>query len=94
MFKMFKCISSSMLKILVYGLSIVLFSNASAFAEFKCPKTSGIFKTVDLAFLNKKDLVGIPTNISNEGKPSLGLLGERELLGQRGMHYPPPPISE
>jgi len=48
----------------------------------------------DLAFLNKKDLVGIPTNISNEGKPSLGLLGERELLGQRGMHYPPPPISE
>ena len=52
MFKMFKCISSSMLKILVYGLSIVLFSNASAFAEFKCPKTSGIFKTVDLAFLN------------------------------------------
>ena len=48
----------------------------------------------DLAFLNKKEIVGIPINISNEGKPSLGLLGERELLGQRGMHYPPPPISE
>ena len=94
MFKMFKCISSSMLKILVYGLSIILFSNASAFAEFKCPKTGGIFKTVDLAFLNNKEIVGIPINVSNDGKPSLGLLGERELLGQRGMHYPPPPISE
>lgn len=48
----------------------------------------------DLAFLNNKEIVGIPINVSNEGKPSLGLLGERELLGQRGMHYPPPPISE
>ena len=48
----------------------------------------------DLAFLNNKEIVGIPINVSNDGKPSLGLLGERELLGQRGMHYPPPPISE
>lgn len=94
MFKILKYIKLRMLKMLGYGLFIILFNNASAFANFKCPKTGGIFKTVDLAFLNKKDLVGIPTNISNEGKPSLGLLGERELLGQRGMHYPPPPISE
>lgn len=29
----------------------------------------------DLAFLNNKEIVGIPINVSNDGKPSLGLLG-------------------
>ena len=31
---------------------------------------------------------------SDNGKTGLGLLGERELLGQRGLHFPPPPIDK
>ena len=31
---------------------------------------------------------------SDDGKTGLGLLGERELLGQRGLHFPPPPIDK
>ena len=50
MFKILKYIKLRMLKMLGYGLFIILFSNASAFADFKCPKTGGIFKTVDLAY--------------------------------------------
>ena len=30
----------------------------------------------------------------NVQKTGLGLLGERELLGQRGLHYPPPPVDK
>ena len=50
MFKILKYIKLRMLKMLGYGLFIILFSNASAFADFKCPKTGGIFKTVHLAY--------------------------------------------
>ena len=31
---------------------------------------------------------------SDNEKTGLGLLGERELLGQRGLHFPPPPIDK
>jgi len=33
-------------------------------------------------------------NVLTGRKASLGLVGERELLGQRGLHYPPPPIEK
>lgn len=49
----------------------------------------------DKFFIKKGELIGNPVtvDISTNSKTGLGLLGERELLGQRGIHYPPPPID-
>ena len=49
----------------------------------------------DKFFIKKGELIGNPVtvDISTSSKTGLGLLGERELLGQRGIHYPPPPID-
>ena len=46
--------------------------------------------------IHNGELVGIKANknILSDEKMGLGLLGERELLGQRGIHYPPPPIEK
>ena len=50
----------------------------------------------DKALAKNGKLVGIKETVNNlsEEKTGLGLLGERELLGQRGLHYPPPPIEK
>ena len=49
----------------------------------------------DKFFIKKGELIGNPVtvDITTSSKTGLGLLGERELLGQRGIHYPPPPID-
>ena len=49
----------------------------------------------DKFFIKKGELIGNPVtvDISTNSKTGLGLLGERELLGQRGIHYPPPPVD-
>ena len=49
----------------------------------------------DKFFIKKGELIGNPVtvDITKSSKTGLGLLGERELLGQRGIHYPPPPID-
>ena len=49
----------------------------------------------DKLFIKKGELIGNPVtvDITTNSKTGLGLLGERELLGQRGIHYPPPPID-
>ena len=50
----------------------------------------------DKALAKNGKLVGIKETVKklSEEKTGLGLLGERELLGQRGLHYPPPPIEK
>ena len=50
MFQKLKNLNHYILKVLLYGFVIMLIGNNSAYAEFKCPKTGGIFKTVDLAY--------------------------------------------
>ena len=50
MFQKLKNLNYYIFKILLYGFVIMLIGNNNAFAEFKCPKTGGIFKTVDLAY--------------------------------------------
>ena len=48
----------------------------------------------DKSFIKDGKLIGFETNLDdNKSKSGLGLLGERELLGQRGLHYPPPPVE-
>ena len=49
----------------------------------------------DKSFIRDGKLIGFETNLDdeNKSKSGLGLLGERELLGQRGLHYPPPPVE-
>ena len=50
----------------------------------------------DMSFIKQGELIGISSDKmkSDNGKTGLGLLGERELLGQRGLHFPPPPIDK
>jgi arylsulfatase A-like enzyme len=50
----------------------------------------------DLSFIKEGKLIGISSDEikSDDVKTGLGLLGERELLGQRGLQYPPPPIDQ
>ena len=50
----------------------------------------------DKHLIHNGELAGIKANknILSDEKMGLGLLGERELLGQRGIHYPPPPIEK
>ena len=50
----------------------------------------------DKALTKNGKFVGIKytDNVLSEEKTGLGLLGERELLGQRGLHYPPPPVDK
>jgi len=50
----------------------------------------------DKTLIKNGELLGIKEtdNVPTEWKAGLGLLGERELLGQRGLHYPPPPIEK
>ena len=43
---------------------------------------------------NELDYVNVFKMKSDNEKTGLGLLGERELLGQRGLHFPPPPIDK
>ena len=50
MFQKLKNLNQYIFKFLLYGFVIMLVGNNNAFAEFKCPKTGGIFKTVDLAY--------------------------------------------
>ena len=49
----------------------------------------------DKFFIKNDELIGNSAilDISSSSKSGLGLLGERELLGQRGIHYPPPPVD-
>ena len=49
-----------------------------------------------MSFIKQGELIGISSDKmkSDNGKTGLGLLGERELLGQRGLHFPPPPIDK
>ena len=55
-----------------------------------------MFYGKDLSFLKEGKLIGISSDEikSDDVKTGLGLLGERELLGQRGLQYPPPPIDQ
>jgi arylsulfatase A-like enzyme len=50
----------------------------------------------DMSFIKQGELIGISSDKmkSDNGKTGLGLLGERELLGQRGLQFPPPPIDK
>tara|TARA_B100001564_G_scaffold312491_1_gene285420 strand:- start:201 stop:947 length:747 start_codon:yes stop_codon:yes gene_type:complete len=50
----------------------------------------------DISFIKQGELIGISSDEikSDNVKTGLGLLGERELLGQRGLHFPPPPIDK
>jgi len=43
-------IRSQLIKIVSAGALSIIFGSSLAYAEFKCPKTGGIFKTVDLAY--------------------------------------------
>tara|TARA_X000000950_G_C13427050_1_gene462483 strand:- start:200 stop:343 length:144 start_codon:yes stop_codon:yes gene_type:complete len=43
---------------------------------------------MDLSYISSDEIK------SDNSKTGLGLLGERELLGQKGLHYPPPPIDK
>ena len=49
----------------------------------------------DKFFIKNGELIGnsATLDITSSLKTGLGLLGERELLGQRGIHYPPPPVD-
>ena len=49
----------------------------------------------DKFFIKNGELIGnsATLDITTSSKTGLGLLGERELLGQRGIHYPPPPVD-
>ena len=49
-----------------------------------------------MSFIKQGELIGISSDKmkSDNGKTGLGLLGERELLGQRGLQFPPPPIDK
>ena len=50
----------------------------------------------DMSFIKQGELIGMSLDKmkSDNEKTGLGLLGERELLGQRGLHFPPPPIDK
>ena len=43
-------IKSYIYMIFSIGILTIIFSISSAFAEFKCPKKGGVFRTVDLAY--------------------------------------------
>ena len=49
----------------------------------------------DKFFIKNDELIGNSAilDIDSSSKSGLGLLGERELLGQRGIHFPPPPFD-